>query len=131
MSSTTGLSQARADSASRFRSSLFRNVGHAANDVYWFILPPILPLILQEFGLSYATAGGIVAAFLCVAAVGSMVMGRLSDRVSPLAIIIVGFLMASACLWAAALMPTLGLVIALVLVAGIGVSTYHPAAYAS
>ena len=35
--------------------------------------------ILQEFGLRYAAGGGLITAFLCVIALASMLMGRLSE----------------------------------------------------
>ena len=56
-------------------ASALRNAGHGANDLYWFILPPVLPLILQEFGLRYAAAGAMVAAYLSTIAVSSMLTG--------------------------------------------------------
>jgi MFS family permease len=111
--------------------SILRNAGHGANDLYWFILPPVLPLILQEFGLRYAAAGGIIAVYLSMIAVASMLTGRLSDRMHRGRLIGFGFLLASLAVFAASLMPRLGLVIGLLVVAGIGVSTYHPAAYAA
>jgi FSR family fosmidomycin resistance protein-like MFS transporter len=112
-------------------STVLRNVSHGANDLYWFILPMVLPLILQEFGLSYTAAGGMIAAFLAVGALSSMLMGRLSDRLHRTRLIGFGFLLASAALWVGSLMPILPLVISLFLIGGIGVGTYHPAAYAS
>ena len=112
-------------------TAVLRNVGHGANDLYWFILPPVLPLILQEFGLRYTAAGGMIAIFLSMIAVASMLTGRLSDRMHRGRLIGAGFLLASAGVGAAALMPVLPLVVGLLVVAGIGVSTYHPAAYAS
>jgi FSR family fosmidomycin resistance protein-like MFS transporter len=110
---------------------VLRNLSHGANDIYWFVLPPVLPLILQEFGLRYTAAGGIVAAYLCMTAVASMIMGSWSDRIGRLHLIGFGFLLASVALWAGALMPRLPLVISCIVIGGIGVSTYHPAAYAS
>ena len=112
-------------------TAVLRNVGHGANDLYWFILPPVLPLILEEFGLRYTAAGGMIAVFLTMIAIASMLMGRLSDRVHRGRLIGAGFLLASAAVGAAAVMPLLPLVVGLLVVAGIGVSTYHPAAYAS
>ena len=108
-----------------------RNAAHGANDLYWFILPPVLPLILREFGLRYAAAGGMIAVFLIVIAVASMLTGRLSDRVHRGSLIALGFLLASAAVGTGALMPSLALVTACLVVAAVGVSTYHPAAYAS
>jgi MFS transporter, FSR family, fosmidomycin resistance protein len=110
---------------------VLRNVSHGANDLYWFVLPPALPLILKEFGLRYTAAGGMIAAFLCMTAVASMFMGRLSDRVHRTRLIGFGFLLASATLWLGAAMPILPLVIGCLVVGGIGVATYHPAAYAA
>jgi MFS transporter, FSR family, fosmidomycin resistance protein len=110
---------------------VLRNLGHGANDIYWFLLPPVLPLILQEFGLRYAAAGGIVAAYLSMTAIASMITGSLSDRVGRLRMIGFGFILASVMLWAGAAMPSLALVIGCIVIGGVGVSTFHPAAYAS
>lgn len=112
-------------------TSVLRNAGHGANDLYWFILPPVLPLILQEFGLRYAAAGGMVAAYLSMIAVASMLTGRMSDRMHRGRLIGCGFLLASLAVFASSVMPSLPLVIGLLVLAGIGVSTYHPAAYAA
>ena len=112
-------------------ASVLRNAAHGANDLYWFILPPVLPLILQQFGLRYATAGAIIAAFLSTIAVASMLTGRLSDRVHRGRLIGFGFVLASAALFASAYMPLLSLVIGFLVLGGVGVSVYHPAAYAS
>jgi FSR family fosmidomycin resistance protein-like MFS transporter len=113
------------------RATILRNVSHGANDLYWFILPPVLPLVLLEFGLGYAAAGALVTVFLCVTAVFSMISGSLSDRMDRTRLVGIGFLLASAALSAGAAMPLLSLVVVFLVVAGIGVSAYHPAAYAS
>jgi len=131
MTSGDPLSRAPAASLPARRVTLLRNVSHGANDLYWFILPPVLPLILQEFGLRYAAAGGLITAYLCVIAVASMLTGRLSDRVDRTRLIGFGFLLASATLWVGAFMPLLPLVLVFLMIGGIGVSTFHPAAYAT
>lgn len=58
-------------------------LGHSANDLFWFILPLVLPFLLVRYNLSYTQAGGILTLYLGVTALGSFVMGKLSDRVSP------------------------------------------------
>jgi MFS transporter, FSR family, fosmidomycin resistance protein len=110
---------------------VLRGVSHGANDIYWFTLPPVLPLMLKEFGLRYAAAGGMIAAYLCMIAAASMLTGRLSDRVHRSRLIGWGFLLASATFLAGSAMPALPLVIGCIVVGGIGVATYHPAAYAA
>lgn len=108
-----------------------RNVGHGVNDLYWFVIPSMLPVILTQYDLKYGTAGGILTAFLCVIAVFSFVLGKLSDYFPRHRVMGAGFLFASLFLAAAAVPDNLVLFVALILIAGIGVSAYHPAGYAS
>ena len=105
-------------------------LGHGANDTYWFVLPVILPLVLQQFGLRYSGGGGILTAYLITVALCSMAMGKLSDYFPRRFFIIGGFFLASAGLIAAAWARTVFPFVAFVFVAAIGVSTYHPVAYA-
>ena len=104
--------------------------GHSANDIYWFILPTVLPLMLREFGFSYTAAGGFVTSFLCVVAAVSFLAGRLADRISRAALLAGGFFLASCSLMIAGVVASLPWFVAFVAFAGIGVSTFHPVMYA-
>jgi hypothetical protein len=35
-----------------------RNVGHGVNDIFLYILPSLLPVILDQFGMKYGSAEG-------------------------------------------------------------------------
>ena len=105
-------------------------IGHGANDVYWFILPTILPLILREHGFSYAAAGGFITMFLCIIALLSFLIGTLADRVSRSFLLIAGFFIASASLLIAGSASSFGAFLVFVFLAAIGVSSYHPVIYA-
>ena len=107
------------------------NTGHGVNDVYWYILPAILPIIVTQFGLKYGTAGGILTAYLGSAAIFSFLIGKLSDSVSRQRVLGIGFLVASASLILAGFMGRIGPFIIFLLIASIGVSSYHPVAYAT
>jgi MFS family permease len=109
--------------------SVMANMGHGINDMYFFIFPLVLPLMLEQFDLVYTEAGGLLSAFLFVIAGLSLVMGRLSDRFSPPLIIGVGFLMAALCMVGAGFAGSFTLFIVFLLLVGVGVSTYHPSAY--
>jgi len=113
------------------KTRLLWNIGHGVNDIYWFMLPSLLPTILAQFGIRYGNAGGIITAFLGTIAVFSLILGKLSDSVSRPTMIGLGFLTASALLIVASLANTLQLFVVLLLAGGIGVSTFHPASYAS
>ena len=85
----------------------YKLLGHGANDLFWFILPLVLPLLLIRYNLSYAQAGGILTVYLFVTAVCSFIMGKLSDRLSPRKILGYGFILASLGLIASGFAPSL------------------------
>ena len=58
--------------------SLISRLGHGANDIYWFVLPAVLPIILAEYGFSYAAAGAFLTSFLCAIALFSFISGGLA-----------------------------------------------------
>lgn len=107
-----------------------RDFSHAVNDVYWFILPSVLPLILAQFGLEYGTAGGILTVFLGTIAIFSWVFGKISDHIPRGKIISIGFLLSSLGLALIGLATSLTWLVFSVLFTAVGVSTYHPVIYA-
>ncbi|KKL66974.1 hypothetical protein LCGC14_2139610 [marine sediment metagenome] len=109
---------------------ILRNVGHGVNDIFWYILPSLLPVILDQFGMKYGTAGGLLTAFLGVVAVFSFILGKISDYFPRHIIIGAGFLVASLFLIGGSLTNNFNLFVACLLVAGIGVGSYHAAGYA-
>jgi len=112
----------------RFR--LFASLGHGINDLYFFVLPLVLPLLLREFALSYRLAGLVLASFLGVVSVCSYLFGRVSDRFSPWLLLGGGFLLASAGFLVGSLAPVLAAVLPLLAVGAVGAATYHPVVYA-
>jgi MFS transporter, FSR family, fosmidomycin resistance protein len=106
-------------------------ISHGTNDIYWFVLPSVLPQILERFGLKYGAAGGFLTVFLGVIALFSLVFGRLSDRIPRWRIIGAGFLVASVGLLLAGLMGNFFWFVVFILFTAVGVSTYHPAIYAA
>jgi len=110
--------------------AVLRNVGHGVNDIYWYILPSLLPQILEQFDLRYKTAGGLLTAYLGVIALFSFILGKLSDYLPRQKVLGAGFLVASLFLILSGLTRGISLFIVCILIAGIGVSSFHPAAYA-
>ena len=110
---------------------ILSRLGHGTNDMYWFILPAVLPLILLEYGFSYATAGAFLTSFLCVTALFSFILGKLADFLPRRLLLGSGFLLASGALFAAGLVPGFPAFMLLLLLAAVGVSSYHPVIYAA
>lgn len=111
------------------RLKALSRLGHGANDMYWFILPTVLPLILAQYGFSYTVAGAFITAFLCAVAVMSFLMGRLADRRSRAFLIAGGFFLASGSLAVAGLVSTFPLFMFFIIFTAVGASTYHPVIY--
>ena len=105
-------------------------LGHSANDLFWFILPLVLPSLLARYSLSYAGAGGILTVYLLFTAAGSFVIGKLSDRMSRKHILSYGFMLAAAGLIASGFAPNLPVFLILISITAVGVSTFHPVMYA-
>ncbi len=112
------------------RSNALRNLSHSANDLFWFILPLILPLLLVRYNLSYTRAGGILTFYLAITAVGSYFMGRISDRIPRRFIMGIGFYIAAAGLIAAGFSGTFPVFMIFLAITAFGVSTFHPVMYA-
>ena len=105
-------------------------LSHSANDLFWFILPLVLPFLLERYSLSYTQAGGILTVYLAVTAVFSVIMGKLSDRFSPRIILSGGLVLAGLGLGASGFAPSLAVFLLLVSITAVGVSTFHPVMYA-
>lgn len=112
------------------KTRILNNVGHGVNDTYFFILPIILPFLLDKFNIPYGTAGLILSCYLLVISIGHYLFGKLSDSTHHGIIIGTGFYLTSIAFIASALVPTFTLFIAGLFVAAVGVSTFHPVVYA-
>lgn len=103
--------------------------GHSANDIYWFILPVVLPAMIADYGLSYAGAGGVLSVYLSVVALFSILAGRLSDTFHPTRLIGIGFLLASLGFLLASASSHIAVLLGTLALAAVGVSVFHPSIY--
>ncbi|HKV31169.1 MAG TPA: MFS transporter [Candidatus Dormibacteraeota bacterium] len=92
---------------------------------------PILPLFLRERGSSYALVGIIVGANLVAQFIGQYPAGRLSDRFGRAPLMITGLVVASLAIAAFALPLSIGWLIALRFIQGLGAAAFRPGARAA
>jgi FSR family fosmidomycin resistance protein-like MFS transporter len=103
---------------------------HLVNDLYVGALAPILPLLVVKYGISLAVAGGL-GSIQVMAAFSQPVFGYLSDRWFGRAFLFIGPLLAGLGMGALGLSPNFAIMVALLVVAGLGASAFHPPAAAT
>lgn len=100
---------------------------HGINEFFSVALPPILPLLVTDFGISYAEAGFLVTVYFVMYTLFQLPAGFLADRVDKRWPIVAGMVLLSAGMGLAATAETYPILILSQMLAGIGGSTYHPA----
>jgi FSR family fosmidomycin resistance protein-like MFS transporter len=104
-------------------------LGHLLNDVNQGAIPALLPFLITRHGLSYTAASGVVVASTAISAITQPLLGYYSDRHSFPWLIPLGMLLGGAGIALSGIMPTYWLVIACVLISGLGVAAFHPEGY--
>lgn len=87
---------------------------------------PILPLFLRERGGSYAIVGVVIGANLVAQFIGQYPAGRLSDRVGRAPLMVGGLVVAAGAIAAFALPLSVGWLIALRFLQGLGAAAFRP-----
>ena len=101
-------------------------LAHGTSHFHHMLLPPLFPLFIRDFGLSYAQLGLLVTLFFVISGVGQALAGFVVDRFGARPVLFAGL----ACFVAAGLSASLatgygGLMLASAL-AGLGNSPFHP-----
>jgi FSR family fosmidomycin resistance protein-like MFS transporter len=110
--------------------------GHLAVDFASGAVPALLPFLAVEYDLSYTATAGIMLAATMSSSLVQPAFGLLSDRRGAMWLLPFGILLAGLGIAFTGAVQSYPLVLASVLLAGIGIAAYHPegakfAAYAS
>jgi FSR family fosmidomycin resistance protein-like MFS transporter len=118
-------------SAGRSRRDDVRTIGlvglaHGTSHFFHMLLPPLFPLFVRDFGVSYAQLGLVVTLFFVVSGIGQALAGFLVDRIGARPVLFAALLcFASAAAVGAAAQGLDSLMLAAAL-AGLGNSPFHP-----
>jgi len=105
-------------------------LGHSYNDMYFFIIPFLLPLFREEFGINYIQSGLILTIHVALRTSFSLIFGYLGDKYEKKVIIAGGFVCSSIFLGSLVWINNIHTIITFLFLLAIGVSTFHPLATA-
>lgn len=101
------------------------SIGHGYNDIFWLFLPLALPILREEFRLSYTQSGLLLSFYTLIIAVFSFLSGHLGDLYGRGKILSVGFLLTAVSYISLVFLKSFASMLIVLAVAGIGVSTFH------
>jgi len=122
------------DSPERARrdAAIIGSVGliHSTSHVFQFCLPPMFPLLQEEFGMGYTALGSVLAAFYLASGIGQVFVGIAVDRWGGRIVLAVGMAALAGAMGALAFAPAFWMFLPLAVIAGLGNSVFHPADFA-
>lgn len=102
--------------------------GHTSVDMQTGSLAILLPLLLAEFNLSYGLAALIISVNNLIIAVAQPLFGIMGDKKPMRWLMFVGCVLCGTAMVSVMFLPSYGLVIAAVVLSGIGSAMFHPEA---
>lgn len=108
-------------------------VAHGVNDAYAAFLSPLLPRIMDKLGLSIALAATLAMTLSLAASLLQPLMGYLADRRGRRLFVVLGPLLSGIFLSMVGLAPGFWILVAFLLLGGLGSAAFHPpgASYAA
>jgi MFS family permease len=102
---------------------------HFVSHFFQLALPPLFPLLREEFQVSYAALGLVMSVFYGISGIGQTVSGFLVDRFGAARVLVGGVALLAGAIAAAASASSLPMLVGAALLAGLGNSVFHPADY--
>jgi MFS family permease len=100
---------------------------HGTSHFFHFVLPPLFPYLMAEFGLSFTQAGALMTTFFVVSGVGQALAGFIVDRLGALRVLCGGMGLLSIAALVIASAPSYPVLMLGAGIAGLGNCVFHPA----
>ncbi len=101
-------------------------LAHGTSHFFQIIVAPLFPLITRDLGISYAALGFAMTLFYALSALCQPLAGFVVDRVGARPVLLSGLAMMVAGVALIGLSPSYAVLVAGMVVAGIGNSVFHP-----
>jgi FSR family fosmidomycin resistance protein-like MFS transporter len=105
---------------------LLLSAGHFTVDAYSSFFVPLLPLLAARLGLNLTLVGTLVALSSLASSFSQPLFGLLADRLARPWLVGLGPLLAALFMSAVGAAPSFGVLVALLMLGGLGVSWFHP-----
>lgn len=102
-------------------------VAHGTSHFFHLLLPPLFPVFIREFGLSYSELGLLVSAFFIVSGVGQALAGFVVDRIGARPVLLGAMVCFAGAALTASAAQGMGTLMLAALLAGLGNAPFHPA----
>jgi len=102
-------------------------LAHASSHFFHLVLPPLFPILKQEFDVSYAQLGLLPGLFFAASGVMQIISGFLVDQFGARRVLLAGLVLLSISMLLCGLVSEFWMLIPLAVVGSIGNSVFHPA----
>ena len=113
-------------SPSAVRIAVIIALAHGINDAYASIVPPLLPRIMDDLGISIAMAAVLGAAFSIATALPQPLFGYLGDRFGRRTLAVGGMLVSAVFVSLIGFASSYWVLLVLLVVGGLGGAAFHP-----
>lgn len=105
-------------------------LAHGLSHFFQLVLPPLFPMLKDEFGVSYAALGAVMAVFYTASGIAQTAAGFLVDRYGARAMLLLGLALVAAGAILTGLAPSFAWLFFAAVIGGLGNSVFHPADFA-
>ena len=105
------------------------SMAHFYSHFFFFIFPPLFPLLKSDLEVSYIELGGIIVLFNLISALTQLPMGIVVDRLDAPKLLTFAVLCQAVSLLLISIYPSYLMIMLMMIPCGIANAIYHPADY--